>query len=157
MRACVQRVCQASVQVDGEIRGEIGHGMLVLLGVGADDTETDVVWMANKIVGLRIFADDAGQMNRSLQDCDGQMLVVSQFTLYGDCRKGRRPSFVSAAPPEKGKAFYERFVALVAQQGVDVATGTFRADMDVQLTNRGPVTLVIDSRGIRSEGEGSQP
>jgi len=146
MRACIQRVRSASVTVDGEVCGEIGSGLVVLLGVADDDTAEDVKWMANKVVGLRIFADDAGLMNRSVHECGGALLVVSQFTLLGDCRKGRRPSFVQAAQPEKGEKFYERFVQLVAASGVPTMTGRFRADMDVQLVNNGPVTLWIDSK-----------
>lgn len=146
MRACIQRVRQASVTANGEVSGQIGQGLLVLLGVAADDDETDIRWLANKVTGLRIFSDEAGQMNRSLLDTGGQMLVVSQFTLYGDCRKGRRPSFIEAAAPEKGEEYYKQFVSMITEQGIEVATGTFRADMDVQLINNGPVTIWIDSR-----------
>jgi D-tyrosyl-tRNA(Tyr) deacylase len=146
MRAVVQRVSSASVTVDGEIVGEIGRGLCVLLGVATDDIEADVAYTANKIVGLRIFEDDEGKMNRSLDEIGGAMLVVSQFTLFGDCRKGRRPSFITAAGPEQGNALYENFVEVVREQGVEVATGRFRAMMDVALVNDGPVTLLVDSR-----------
>lgn len=146
MRACVQRVSRASVTVGGEIVGEIGNGLLVLLGVEADDTDQDLAYLADKVIALRVFADDEGKMNRSLQDVGGAMLVVSQFTLLGDCRKGRRPSYINAAEPEIGEAMYEQFVAHVAGQGIEVATGRFRAMMDVELVNDGPVTLLLDSR-----------
>lgn len=146
MRAVVQRVSSARVSVDGEVVGEIGRGLCVLLGVAADDTTEDVAYAAKKIVGLRIFEDDEGKMNRSLDETGGAMLVVSQFTLFGDCRKGRRPSFIAAAGPEQGNALYEAFVEAVRERGIDVATGRFRAMMDVSLVNEGPVTLLIDSR-----------
>ena len=145
MRACIQRVSEAQVVVDNQTTGEIKTGLLVLLGVCQSDTEADLNWMANKVINLRIFEDDQGKMNRSLLEVKGQMLVVSQFTLYGDCRKGRRPSFVAAAPPEKAERDYEQFVELVREQGIDVQTGRFRADMKVSLTNDGPVTIWIDS------------
>jgi len=146
MRAVVQRVTQSSVTVQAETVGRIGAGLLVLLGVAEDDAMQDADWMAAKIAQLRIFEDDAGKLNRSLLDVQGEMLVVSQFTLYGDCRKGRRPSFVKAAAPEKGESLYLRFVAQVRQQGIAVATGRFRRQMDVALVNNGPVTLIIESR-----------
>jgi D-tyrosyl-tRNA(Tyr) deacylase len=146
MRAVVQRVTQGSVTVQDETVGRIGSGLLVLLGVADDDDVPDADWMAAKIANLRIFEDDAGKLNRSLLDTQGEMLVVSQFTLYGDCRKGRRPSFVNAAPPEKGEALYRRFVEQVRQQGVRVATGRFRTEMAVALVNHGPVTLIVESR-----------
>ncbi len=145
MRACIQRVSQARVVVDGEITGEVGPGLLVLLGVAQRDTDAELKWLAEKIVGLRIFEDDQGKMNRSLAEVGGGMLVVSQFTLYGDCRKGRRPSFVAAAPPEKAQQMYDQFVEHVGRQGVPVATGRFRAHMQVELTNDGPVTIWIDT------------
>lgn len=145
MRAVVQRVTQGSVTVQEEIVGRIGAGLLILLGVAEDDDAQDADWMAAKIVHLRIFEDDAGKLNRSLLDVQGEMLVVSQFTLYGDCRKGRRPSFVKAAAPDKGESLYLRFVAQVRQQGITVATGRFRRQMDVALVNNGPVTLIIES------------
>lgn len=145
MRACIQRVSQAQVVVDAESTGQIDEGLLVLLGVAESDTEDELRWLADKIINLRIFPDDEGKMNRSLLDMGGAMLVVSQFTLYGDCRKGRRPSFISAAPPEKAEQMYEEFVTYSAGQGVRVETGRFRADMKVSLTNDGPVTLWIDT------------
>jgi D-tyrosyl-tRNA(Tyr) deacylase len=125
--------------------GSIGAGLVVLLGVAAGDEDADAAWMAEKVVDLRIFADDQGKMNRSLADTKGEMLVVSQFTLLGDCRKGRRPSFVHAALPEKANRLYEVFSSLVAQRGIRVATGRFRAHMNVSLVNDGPVTLLLDS------------
>ncbi len=148
MRAVVQRVSRADVTVDGETVGQIGHGFLVLLGVAANDQREDVIVTATKIVGLRVFEDDAGKMNRSLADVGGSMLVVSQFTLLGDCRTGRRPSFIAAAPPELANALYQEFIAEVRGQGITVETGKFQADMQVSLTNDGPVTLLIDSQKL---------
>jgi len=145
MRACIQRVSSARVVVEGKITGEIGAGLLVLLGVSGIDTEVELHWLAEKIIGLRIFPDEEGKMNRSLAEIGGEMLVVSQFTLYGDCRKGRRPSFVDAATPEMAEAMYDEFVKVVAEQGIRTATGVFRAHMDVTLTNDGPVTIWIDT------------
>jgi D-tyrosyl-tRNA(Tyr) deacylase len=145
MRAVVQRVSHAKVEVDGKVAGEIGPGLLVLLGVAKPDTEADAEFLAHKIVQLRIFADDAGKMNRSLVDTGGAILVVSQFTLYGDCRKGRRPSFDAAAPGEQARALYEHFVAAARRMGVRVETGVFQATMAVSLTNDGPVTLLVES------------
>ena len=145
MRAVVQRVSRAKVTVEGEITGQIGTGLLVLLGVSEDDTQDDAAYLAEKIVGLRIFPDDEGKMNRSLEEVSGQMLVVSQFTLFGDCRKGRRPSFIDAARPEQADALYQTFVAAVAGQGIPVETGRFQTHMDVELVNDGPVTLLLDS------------
>ncbi len=145
MRACIQRVSWAEVVVDGETTGEIAAGLLVLLGVAAADTEQELNWLADKIVNMRIFEDDEGKMNRSLVESGGSMLVVSQFTLYGDCRKGRRPSFIDAAPPAQAERMYEQFVARVAGQGIETATGRFRANMQVTLTNDGPVTIWIDT------------
>ena len=150
MRACIQRVSQARVVIDGEVTGQIGRGLLVLLGVAQEDTEAQLIWLADKIVGLRIFEDQQGKMNRSLTDVAGEMLVVSQFTLYGDCRKGRRPSFVAAAPPEQAEQMYDDFVQHVSLQGITVATGRFRAHMEVELTNEGPVTIWIDSESSSS-------
>ena len=146
LRACVQRVTQAKVVVDGEVVGQIGHGLLVLLGIASDDTDADLRQMAVKLVTLRVFDDPDGKMNLSLADVGGEMLVVSQFTLLGDCRKGRRPSYINAAPPDMAKTTYEEFVGLVAASGIKVATGTFRAHMDVSLVNDGPVTLLVDTR-----------
>ena len=145
MRACVQRVSSARVVVDGETVGEIAAGLVVLLGVAADDTDADLTWMVDKVVGLRVFNDAEGKMNFALADVAGELLVVSQFTLLGDCRKGRRPSFIAAAPPEMAERMYEQFVAAARAQGVSVATGRFRTHMHVELVNDGPVTLVIDS------------
>jgi D-tyrosyl-tRNA(Tyr) deacylase len=145
MRACVQRVKQAEVRVGNESVGRIDQGMLVLLGVAKDDTDDDIRQMADKLVALRIFADADGKMNRSLADVGGAMLVVSQFTLLGDCRKGRRPSYIDAAPPEMAEAMYEQLGGMIAEQGIEVATGKFRADMDVSLVNDGPVTLLLDT------------
>lgn len=145
MRAVVQRVSRALVEVDGETVGEIRHGFLVLLGIGEDDTLDDVDYMAHKILGLRVFEDDAGKLNLSIDEVGGSMLVVSQFTLFGDCRKGRRPSFITAARPEKANPLYESFVAEIKGQGIPVATGTFQAHMNVTLTNDGPVTFLLDS------------
>ena len=145
MRAVVQRVSEGSVSVEGETVGRIGRGLLVLLGVARQDTTAGAEYLADKIVHLRIFEDRAGKLNRSLLQIGGEMLVVSQFTLYGDCRKGRRPSFVEAAPPEAANALYEHFVAKVAGHGVQVATGRFRALMAVSLINDGPVTLILES------------
>lgn len=147
MRACVQRVSEASVTVDGQTIGRIGQGLLVLLGVAQNDTIDDVRYLADKLVGLRVFEDAAGKMNLALPDVGGAMLIVSQFTLLGDCRKGRRPSYIQAAPPELAEQLYESFVAAVGAQGISVATGRFRADMKVALINDGPVTLLLDTRG----------
>ncbi|HQU43142.1 MAG TPA: D-aminoacyl-tRNA deacylase [Pirellulales bacterium] len=146
MRACVQRVLETRVRVGDEVVGEIGRGMLVLLGVAADDGEDDARWLADKIAGLRIFQDEAGKMNLSLREVRGAMLVVSQFTLLGDCRRGRRPSFAAAASPEKAERLYEVFVSAVRAAQVDVATGRFRQTMQVALVNDGPVTLIVDSK-----------
>jgi D-tyrosyl-tRNA(Tyr) deacylase len=146
MRAVVQRVTSARVRVDGAVIGEIGRGLLVLLGLTHDDTEQQGDWLAEKLVGLRIFEDDAGKMNHSLDEVGGAMLVVSQFTLFGDCRKGRRPSFIEAARPEQAVPLYEAFIRSVRALGVTVATGQFGAMMQVELTNDGPVTLIVDSK-----------
>jgi D-tyrosyl-tRNA(Tyr) deacylase len=146
MKACVQRVTSARVTVNREVMGQIERGLVVLLGVGRQDERTDADFLAQKLVGLRIFEDEQGKMNRSLIEADGAMLVVSQFTLWGDCRKGRRPSFVEAAPPEQAEALYAYFVKAVEQLGVRVATGQFRAHMEVALVNDGPVTLNVESR-----------
>ncbi len=145
MRAVVQRVAEAAVSVGGERVAAIGPGLLVLLGVGRDDTEADADYLADKVVHLRIFEDAAGQMNRSVHDARGAVLVVSQFTLYGDARRGRRPGFSSAAPPEDANRLYRHFVDRVAATGLEVREGVFRAMMDVSLVNHGPVTLLLDS------------
>ncbi|MDR3265677.1 MAG: D-tyrosyl-tRNA(Tyr) deacylase [Synergistaceae bacterium] len=145
MRAVLQRVSGARVSVDGRIVGEIGGGLCILLGVGNGDAERDAEWLADKAVDLRIFEDGAGKMNLSLSDVKGGVLVVSQFTLYGDCRKGRRPSFVDAAPPEEGKRLYEYFVERVKSRGVDAACGIFQTHMLVEIENDGPVTLILDT------------
>jgi D-aminoacyl-tRNA deacylase len=146
MRACVQRVSQAQVSVDGEVCGQIGPGLVVLLGVAVDDSADDAKGLADKIAGLRIFDDEQGKMNLALTDVGGAMLVVSQFTLLGDCRKGRRPSYVAAAGPEAAEALYQEFTSALAAAGIQVATGKFRQHMMVSLTNDGPVTLVLDTR-----------
>jgi D-tyrosyl-tRNA(Tyr) deacylase len=144
MRAVIQRVTQACVEVDEGLASEISHGLLVLLGVSKLDTEADADFLAAKILNLRIFEDNQGKMNRSLLDTGGSMLVVSQFTLYGDCRKGRRPSFDDAAPAEQARALYEHFVT-IARRNLRVETGIFQAHMKVSLTNDGPVTLIVES------------
>ena len=145
MRAVVQRVHEAKVEVDKKVVGKIERGLLVFLGVGDGDSKKDGEYLANKIVHLRIFQDEKDLMNRSLIDTDGAMLVVSQFTLWGDCRKGRRPSFIRAAKPEQAKALYGHFISLVRSKGVKVAAGVFQAMMDVHLINDGPVTLILES------------
>ncbi len=146
MRAVIQRVKSSSVTVGDETVGKIDSGLLVLLGVAKPDQAADADFLAEKIVNLRIFEDEQGKMNRSLIDIGGEMLVVSQFTLLGDCRKGRRPSFIDAAGPEKANELYEYFVVKVRKKGVPVATGRFRAMMDVSLINDGPVTLIVESK-----------
>ena len=146
MRAVVQRVSRAKVTVAGEVTGEIGLGLMVLLGVADDDKQEDAAYLAEKLVGLRIFPDEEGKMNRSLVEAGGAMLVVSQFTLFGDCRKGRRPSFIKAARPEQAVELYKAFVAEVRGRGISVATGRFQEHMDVELVNDGPVTVLVDSR-----------
>lgn len=146
MRLVAQRVSSASVEVDGDVVGSIGPGVLVLLGVGQGDEEKDASYLADKVATLRIFEDDAGKMNLSVEEISGAVLTVSQFTLYGDCRKGRRPGFSDAASPERADELYQYFVACLQQRGLEVATGIFQADMAVQLVNDGPVTLLLDSR-----------
>ena len=146
MRAVVQRVTESSVTVEGRVTGRIGKGLLVLLGVGETDTEKDADYIADKIAGLRCFADSESKFNLSLIDVGGSVLAVSQFTLFGDCRKGKRPSFTEAARPEHAIPLYERFVAKVRAAGIDVQTGEFGAHMDVHLVNDGPVTLLLDSK-----------
>ena len=145
MRAVVQRVSSASVDSEGVRTGAIGAGFCVLLGVTHTDTEADAKWLAEKIAGLRVFEDAEGKLNRSLLDVGGEMLVVSQFTLYGDCRRGKRPSFSEAARPELANGLYEKFVEYVKQTGVPVQTGVFQTMMAVSLVNDGPVTLIIDT------------
>ncbi|MGG2952843.1 D-aminoacyl-tRNA deacylase [Geobacillus stearothermophilus] len=145
MRAVIQRAKEAKVTVDGETVGAIDAGLVVLLGVTHDDTEADAAYLAEKIAHLRIFEDEDGKMNRSLLDVGGAVLSVSQFTLYGDCRKGRRPNFMAAAKPDHALPLYEAFNAALRERGVHVETGVFGAMMDVSLTNDGPVTLIIDS------------
>ena len=146
MRAVVQRVSQSEVRVEGRRVSRIASGLLVLLGVAVDDTPRDADYLAAKTANLRIFEDAAGKLNQSLLETGGQMLVVSQFTLLGDCRKGRRPSFVHAAPPALANELYEYFVAGVKERGIYVQTGEFRAMMSVSLVNEGPVTLIVDSK-----------
>lgn len=148
MRAVVQRVSRASVTVESEITGKIGKGLLVLLGVSTDDEESDAVYLLDKIINLRIFEDAAGKMNLSLAETSGELLVVSQFTLYGDARRGRRPSYIEAAAPEKANQLYEFFVAEARKQIGRVGTGRFQAMMDVELVNDGPVTILLDSRKL---------
>jgi len=148
MRAVVQRVSSASVTVDEQIVGQIEKGFVVLLGIKGSDTEADVNFLANKIIGLRVFEDADEKMNCSIVDVGGSLLVISQFTLFGDCRKGRRPSFNEAARPEKAKPLYESFVSELRAQGVPTETGTFQAHMDVALVNDGPVTLLLDSQKL---------
>ena len=150
MRVVIQRVTRAAVTVDAVTVGETGPGLLILLGVAVPDTEADAHFLADKVLHLRIFNDEAGKMNRSVRDINGGLLVVSQFTLYGDCRKGRRPSFDAAAPPEHARALYEAFVQMLRASGLPVATGVFQAHMAVSLVNDGPVTLIIDSPGGRT-------
>jgi D-tyrosyl-tRNA(Tyr) deacylase len=145
MRAVIQRVCLAKVTVNTSVAGEIGPGLLVLLGVTATDADADAKFLADKILNLRLFSDDAGKMNRSVLEVRGELLVVSQFTLYGDCRKGRRPSFDAAAPAQHARAMYEMFVEMVKESGLRVATGVFQSHMEVSLVNDGPVTLILDS------------
>jgi D-tyrosyl-tRNA(Tyr) deacylase len=145
MRAVVQRVREARVEVDGRVAGKIGPGLLIFLGVGEGDSENDGAYLANKIVHLRIFPDDRDLMNLSLIDTGGEALVVSQFTLWGDCRKGRRPSFTRAARPETARRLYEDFISRVRGKGVNTATGEFQEMMNVHLINDGPVTLILES------------
>lgn len=145
MKAVVQRVKKAKVEVNGETTGSIDSGLLIFLGVGDGDSSKEVGWMAEKISGLRIFEDNEGKMNLSLMDVGGAALVVSQFTLYGDCRKGKRPSFASAAKPETANSLYEDFIELFRQKGIKTETGRFQAMMDVSLVNDGPVTLIIET------------
>ena len=147
MRAVVQRVSSARVEIDGEVAGSINRGLLVLLGVGRGDSEKQAHWLADKIAGLRILEDDAGKMNLSVEEVGGSLLVVSQFTLYADCRKGRRPSFTGAAPPQEADRLYQVVVERLRERGLPVATGVFQAMMQVHLVNDGPVTVVVDTEG----------
>jgi len=148
VRAVIQRVSEAAVDVDGKTVGQIGRGFLALIGIGRDDTEEDATALAGKIAGLRVFNDDAGDMNLGLADVDGAVLAVSQFTLHGDARKGRRPSFIDAAPGEVAKPLFERLVTLLRREGLEVSTGVFGAQMRVSLVNEGPVTILLDSRKL---------
>lgn len=149
MIALLQRVSRAKVTVDGQVSGQIGHGWLILLGVGKADTDETARWLADRVLGLRAFADDAGKMNRSVLDTRGELLVVSQFTLMADCLSGRRPSFTPAAPPDEANRLYEFFVAVLKESGLKVETGIFGAHMDVELVNDGPVTFWLDSSARR--------
>ena len=146
MRAVIQRVKSAQVSVDGQVSGKIGKGLLVLLGVGKSDGESDLLFLTSKIPDLRIFEDASGKFNLSLKEIDGEILVVSQFTLYGDCRKGRRPSFTEAEEPTAAKHLYEQFISKLRGQGLSVETGEFQTKMEVHLVNDGPVTLLLDSK-----------
>jgi D-tyrosyl-tRNA(Tyr) deacylase len=146
LKAVIQRVKEASVEVDGQTVGKIGHGLLVLLGIGKDDEKKDIDWMTEKIINLRIFEKENGKFDQSLLDVQGELLLVSQFTLYGDCSKGRRPSFSSAMEVDKARGLFEAFVANAGKKVTRVETGVFQAHMDVKLTNDGPVTLIIDSK-----------
>lgn len=154
MRAVIQRVRHARVEVEGETVASIGHGLLVLLAAGHGDSESVADWMADKLVGLRVFTDDEGKMNLSIKDVQGQMLVVSQFTLYGDCRKGRRPSFVGAMEPRQASELVDRFASHVGESGIECSQGVFGADMQVELLNDGPVTLLLDSSVSRRSAKG---
>jgi D-tyrosyl-tRNA(Tyr) deacylase len=145
MRAVIQRVTSAEVTVDDRQTGAIGEGLLVLLGVHKDDEQGDISWLADKVINLRIFEDEDGKMNYSLADTGGSMLIVSQFTLLADCRKGRRPSWSEAAPPDKARQLYEEFIRVVSENGITTAAGEFQAMMEVSLVNSGPVTILLDS------------
>lgn len=153
MKAIIQRVRRSSVTIDGTVVGKIGPGLTLLLGVTESDTEKQCDYLAEKAVNLRIFEDDAGKMNRSLLDIGGEMLIISQFTLCADCRKGRRPSFIAAARPEQAVPLYERFIAQVQTQGVQTASGQFGADMLVSIDNDGPVTIILDTEEIMPDAK----
>jgi len=157
VRVVLQRVSGSSVSIEGKIVGQIGSGFLVLAGIGTDDTEQDYKFLAEKIVNLRVFEDDEGKMNRSLLETGGSLLVVSQFTLFADCRKGRRPSFINAAPPEKAAADFDKFLALLKQYQIKVESGVFGAMMDVELVNDGPVTIILDSKELQSVSRRGNP
>ncbi len=144
MRAVIQRVARASIEVNGKVTAEIGKGLLVFLGIGMSDTPEEAVWLARKTTDLRIFEDDEGRMNLSLGDVDGELLVVSQFTLYGDCRRGRRPGFALAAPPARGEKLYKEYCRELEKTGFPPSTGVFGAMMKVELINDGPVTLILE-------------
>ncbi len=148
MRAVVQRVSRAEVRVDGEVVGAIDKGLLILLGVGQEDGTSDAAYLAEKTVGLRVFQDADGKMNRSVEDVGASVLVISQFTLFGDCRKGRRPNFSAAAAPREAEALYELYVGLLRDRGLKVETGVFQAMMDVDSVNDGPVTILLDSKKV---------
>ena len=148
MRTVVQRVREARVELDGRVAGQIGVGLLVLVGVAKNDTRRDADYMADKVTGLRVFPDEAGKMNRNVKEAGGSLLIVSQFTLYGDVRRGRRPSFDGAAGPQQARPLYEYFVEAVRASGVPLETGSFQADMSVHLINDGPVTIIVDSGQI---------
>ncbi|MGN1116058.1 MAG: D-aminoacyl-tRNA deacylase [Candidatus Ornithomonoglobus sp.] len=148
MRAVIQRVTSAGVTVDGNTIGRIGHGLLIFLGVGDGDTESDLKYIADKAMGLRIFSDENDKMNLNVSDIGGEILVISQFTLYGDCRKGRRPNFTSSMEPVKANEMYERFIGYLRENGMRVEHGEFGADMKVELLNDGPVTILLDSSKI---------
>jgi D-tyrosyl-tRNA(Tyr) deacylase len=148
VRTVIQRVSSASVEVDGQRVGSVSNGLLVLLGVEHSDTHAEAVWMAAKIAALRIFSDENGKMNRSVQDTGGALLVVSQFTLFGDCRKGNRPSYERAAPPDHARQLYEYFVETLRAKGLPVETGIFQAHMKVTLVNDGPVTIICESKAV---------
>lgn len=152
MRVLVQRVCFGGVHVEDEFRGQIGHGLVLLVGIHRDDDEEAVAFCADKCTDLRIFADDDGKMNRSVLDVEGEIVAVSQFTLYGDCRKGRRPSFDQAAPPKQAKPLYDLFVKLLGNRGAKVVTGEFGASMLVEIHNDGPVTVIVENPSKRVDG-----
>jgi D-aminoacyl-tRNA deacylase len=149
MRAVIQRVKKASISIDGTTIAEIGRGILALVAIARDDTRENLIWTARKILDTRIFDDDEGKLNLSLQDVKGELLLVSQFTLFGDCRKGRRPSYIEAAPPAEAEKLYNEFVQIVREMKPDVKTGKFQAVMDVSLLNAGPVTIILDTRKSR--------
>jgi D-tyrosyl-tRNA(Tyr) deacylase len=149
MRCVIQRVSKASVRVENETIAQINHGILALVGIGREDDLKDLHWMAEKISGLRIFEDEQGKMNLSLLDVQGEMLMVSQFTLYGDCRKGKRPSFTEAAAPQDAEKLFNELVNAVRQKGISVETGKFQSEMAVELINQGPVTIILDSNNSK--------